>query len=45
MSSEYAQFGMVVVFMLAILIGSYWFVVIPPRRERNKTDERSDSEG
>lgn len=43
MSSEYAQFGMALVFFLAILIGSYWFVVTPTRRQEKKERE-SDSD-
>lgn len=44
MSSEYAQFVMALVFLLAILIGSYWFVMIPSRREQKKREERHGSE-
>lgn len=35
---------MALVLLLAILIGSYWFVMIPFRRERKESDERSNSE-
>lgn len=39
MGSEYVQFGAALVFFLAILIGSYWFVYAPNRRERKRENE------
>ena len=36
MATEYPQFGGALVFFLAVLIGSYWFVYVPQTRQ---TDE------
>jgi cbb3-type cytochrome oxidase subunit 3 len=37
MATEYLQFAGALVFFLAILIGSYWFVYVP-NREGQKTN-------
>jgi cbb3-type cytochrome oxidase subunit 3 len=36
MATEYLQFAGALVFFLAILIGSYWFVYVPQSRQSNK---------
>lgn len=42
MTSEYWQFLGALVLFLGILIGSYWFVYAPTRREeRSRRDSRS----
>ncbi len=37
--SEYVQFGLAMALMLAILIGSYWFVLSPSRGEKQQAKE------
>ena len=37
--SEYVQFGLAMALMLALLIGSYWFVLSPSRGERQQSKE------
>lgn len=32
MATEYIQFAGAMIFVLGILVGSYWFVVVPTRR-------------
>jgi cbb3-type cytochrome oxidase subunit 3 len=36
MATEYLQFAGALVFFLAILIGSYWFVYVPQARQSDK---------
>lgn len=42
MTTEYLQFAGAVILMLAILIGSYWFVYVPNRggESEERTRER-----
>ncbi|MGH3086393.1 MAG: hypothetical protein ACRDSJ_03615 [Rubrobacteraceae bacterium] len=40
MATEYMQFVGAMVFLLGILIGSYWFVYAPIRRERDEDERR-----
>jgi hypothetical protein len=40
MATEYWQFAGALVFFLALLVGSYWFVYVP-----NRGQEKSDDEG
>ena len=37
--SEYVQFGLAMALMLALLIGSYWFVLSPSRGEMQQSRE------
>ena len=37
--SEYVQFGLAMALMIAILIGSYWFVLAPSRGEKQQAKE------
>ena len=39
MATEYLQFAGAMVFFLAVLIGSYWFVYVPNRGEGKSDDE------
>ena len=39
MTTEYLQFAGALVFFLAILIGSYWFVYVPNRRGQEGDDD------
>ena len=39
MATEYLQFAGALVFFLAILIGSYWFVYVPHRGEQKGNDD------
>ena len=39
MATEYLQFAGALVFFLAILIGSYWFVYLPNRGEQGRNDD------
>ena len=39
MATEYLQFAGALVFFLAILIGSYWFVYVPNRGEQTRDDD------
>jgi hypothetical protein len=39
MATEYLQFAGALVFFIAILIGSYWFVYVPNRGGREGEDE------
>jgi hypothetical protein len=41
-ASQYVKFAIMLVLFLAILVGSYWFVMVPPGRERQ---ERERQEG
>lgn len=41
MSTEYIQFVLMVVFLLGVLIGSYWFVYAPVKRQ--EMEERDES--
>ena len=41
-TSQYVKFAIMLVLFLAILVGSYWFVMVPPGRERQ---ERERQEG
>jgi hypothetical protein len=41
-ASQYVKFAIMVVLFLVILVGSYWFVMVPPGRERQ---ERERQEG
>jgi cbb3-type cytochrome oxidase subunit 3 len=36
MATEYLQFAGALVFFLAILIGSYWFVYVPQSRDSDE---------
>jgi cbb3-type cytochrome oxidase subunit 3 len=40
MATEYLQFAGALVFLLGLLIGSYWFVYVP-----NRSGEKRDDEG
>ena len=39
MATEYVQFAGALVFFAAILIGSYWFVYVPNREGKKRSDE------
>jgi hypothetical protein len=39
MTTEYLQFAGALVFFLAVLIGSYWFVYVPSRGDREEEDD------
>jgi len=39
MATEYLQFAGALVFFIAILIGSYWFVYVPNRGGREGEDD------
>ncbi len=41
-ASQYVKFAIMLGMFLAILVGSYWFVMVPPGRERQ---ERERQEG
>ena len=41
-ASQYVKFAIMLVLFLVILVGSYWFVMVPPGRERQ---ERERQEG
>ena len=43
MATEYLQFAGALVFFLAILIGSYWFVYVPRSRQTDR-DRRLEEE-
>ena len=36
--AQYVKFAIVVVSLLAILVGSYWFVMVPPGGERQERE-------
>ncbi len=43
--SEYIQFGLAMALMIALLLGSYWFVLSPSRGEKQqskKSDQKSN---
>lgn len=44
MGAELIQFVGALFFMVAILVGSYWFVYAPVRDENRKEDERRKQE-
>ncbi len=35
-ASQYVKFAIMLVMFLVILVGSYWFVMVPPGRERQE---------
>jgi hypothetical protein len=37
--SEYVQFGLAMALMIALLLGSYWFVLSPSRGEKQQAKE------
>ncbi len=39
MATEYMQFAGALIFLLGILVGSYWFVYAPTRRSQNRGEE------
>jgi hypothetical protein len=41
--AQYAKFTIMLVLFLVILVGSYWFVMVPPGRERRQ-GERQERE-
>ena len=41
-ASQYVKFAIMLVLFLVVLVGSYWFVMVPPGRERQ---ERERQEG
>jgi len=44
MTSELIQFAGMLVLLLGILVGSYWFVYAPTKRgERNTQEQQEDS--
>ena len=50
--AQYAKFTIMLLLFLVILVGSYWFVMVPPGRERQhserqhrETERGRDSEG
>lgn len=43
--SEYVQFGLAMALMIALMIGSYWFVLAPSQGERQQakaSDRKAD---
>jgi hypothetical protein len=38
-ASQYVKFAIMLVLFLAILVGSYWFVMVPPGSERQEEKE------
>ena len=45
-ASQYVKFAIMVVLFLAILVGSYWFVMVPSGRNGRREDPSGrDSEG
>jgi hypothetical protein len=52
LNAQYAKFTIMLLLFLVILVGSYWFVMVPPGRERQhserqhrETERGRDSEG
>ena len=45
--AQYAKFAIMLLLFLVILVGSYWFVMVPPGRERQQggTGRGRDAEG
>jgi hypothetical protein len=39
--AQYVKFAIMVLLFLVILIGSYWFVMVPPGRERQQGARRT----
>ena len=37
---QYVKFAIMVLLFLVILIGSYWFVMVPPGRERQERERQ-----
>jgi cbb3-type cytochrome oxidase subunit 3 len=44
MSTEYLQFAGALVFFLAVLIGSYWFVYVPQSRTEDEDRHLKEEE-
>ena len=47
LNAQYAKFTIMLLLFLVILVGSYWFVMVPPGRERQhrETERGRNSEG
>jgi hypothetical protein len=39
-ASQYVKFAIMLVLFLVILVGSYWFVMVPPGRGRQERERR-----
>jgi hypothetical protein len=44
LGAQYAKFTIMLLLFLVILVGSYWFVMVPPGRERQQRGERQERE-
>ena len=40
LGAQYAKFTIMLLLFLVIVVGSYWFVMVPPGRERQQRDRR-----
>jgi hypothetical protein len=38
LNAQYLKFAIMLVLFLVILVGSYWFVMVPPGRERQERE-------
>jgi hypothetical protein len=39
-ASQYVKFAIMLLLFLVMLVGSYWFVMVPPGRERQERDRQ-----
>jgi hypothetical protein len=40
LNAQYLKFAIMLVLFLVILVGSYWFVMVPPGRERQERERQ-----
>ena len=41
LNAQYLKFAIMLILFLVILVGSYWFVMVPPGRERQQGARRT----
>jgi hypothetical protein len=44
LDAQYVKFAIMLVLFLVILVGSYWFVVVPPGREGQQRERQGETE-
>jgi membrane-bound ClpP family serine protease len=43
--AQYIKFAIMLVLFLVILVGSYWFVMVPPERQRQREGRQRETQG
>ena len=45
LEAQYIKFAIMLVLFLVILVGSYWFVMVPPQRKRQREGRQRETQG